>query len=99
MPMAIKITIATAGPTMCGAPIADATSLRIGYTRVPIGGLGVRNGSGTLRCLRPLIPSNRAGLYYRCEVSMILAIDIGGTKFSLAAFEGDRMVRRESRAT
>lgn len=30
---------------------------------------------------------------------MILAIDIGGTKFSLAAFEGSRMVRRESRAT
>ncbi len=30
---------------------------------------------------------------------MILAIDIGGTKFSIAAFEGDRMVRRESRAT
>src|ERR1039457_6166807 len=30
---------------------------------------------------------------------MILAIDIGGTKFSMAVFEGDRMVRRESRAT
>jgi glucokinase len=30
---------------------------------------------------------------------MILAIDIGGTKFSIAAFEGDRMVRRESYAT
>jgi glucokinase len=30
---------------------------------------------------------------------MILAIDIGGTKFSLAAFDGDRMVRRESHAT
>ena len=30
---------------------------------------------------------------------MVLAIDIGGTKFSLAAFEGSRMVRRESRAT
>ena len=28
-----------------------------------------------------------------------LAIDIGGTKFSMAAFEQDRMVRRESRAT
>lgn len=28
-----------------------------------------------------------------------LAIDIGGTKFSLAAFDGDRMIRRESRAT
>jgi len=28
-----------------------------------------------------------------------LAIDIGGTKFSMALFEGDRMVRRESRAT
>jgi len=28
-----------------------------------------------------------------------LAIDIGGTKFSIAAFEGDRMARRESRAT
>ena len=30
---------------------------------------------------------------------MILAIDIGGTKFTLAAFEDARMVRRESRAT
>lgn len=30
---------------------------------------------------------------------MTLAIDIGGTKFSLAAFDGARMVRRESRAT
>src|SRR3954468_16314296 len=30
---------------------------------------------------------------------MILAIDIGGTKFTVAAFDGDRMVRRESRAT
>jgi glucokinase len=28
-----------------------------------------------------------------------LAIDIGGTKFSVAAFSGDEMVRRESRAT
>jgi len=30
---------------------------------------------------------------------VILAIDIGGTKFTLAAFDGARMVRRESRAT
>jgi len=30
---------------------------------------------------------------------MILAIDIGGTKFSMAMFDGSRMVRRESRAT
>lgn len=30
---------------------------------------------------------------------MILAIDIGGTKFSLAVFDGPRMIRRESRAT
>lgn len=30
---------------------------------------------------------------------MILAIDIGGTKFSLAVFDGDRLVRRESHAT
>lgn len=30
---------------------------------------------------------------------MILAIDIGGTKFSLAVFDSDRMIRRESRAT
>jgi len=30
---------------------------------------------------------------------MLLAIDIGGTKFTLAAFDGERMVRRESRAT
>ena len=30
---------------------------------------------------------------------MILAIDIGGTKFTLAAFDGPRMARRESRAT
>ena len=30
---------------------------------------------------------------------MILAIDIGGTKFSTAVFDGARMVRRESRST
>jgi glucokinase len=30
---------------------------------------------------------------------MILAIDIGGTKFSMAVFDGESMVRRESRAT
>jgi len=30
---------------------------------------------------------------------MILAIDIGGTKFSMAVFDGEKMVRRESRAT
>jgi glucokinase len=30
---------------------------------------------------------------------MILTIDIGGTKFSMAVFDGARMVRRESRAT
>jgi glucokinase len=30
---------------------------------------------------------------------LVLAIDIGGTKFSLAAFDGDSMVRRETRAT
>src|SRR3954447_919110 len=30
---------------------------------------------------------------------MILAIDIGGTKFSMAVFDGPAMVRRESRAT
>jgi glucokinase len=30
---------------------------------------------------------------------VILAIDIGGTKFSIAAFDGARMARRESRAT
>lgn len=30
---------------------------------------------------------------------MILAIDIGGTKFSIAVFDGERMVRRESHAT
>jgi glucokinase len=30
---------------------------------------------------------------------MILAIDIGGTKFSVAAFDGERMARRESHAT
>jgi glucokinase len=28
-----------------------------------------------------------------------LAIDVGGTKFSIAAFDGDRMARRESRRT
>jgi len=28
-----------------------------------------------------------------------LAIDIGGTKFSMAVFDGDRMVERESRST
>jgi len=30
---------------------------------------------------------------------MTLAIDIGGTKFTMAVFDGPRMVRRESRAT
>jgi glucokinase len=30
---------------------------------------------------------------------MILAIDIGGTKFTIVAFDGPRMVRRESHAT
>src|SRR5262245_26108437 len=30
---------------------------------------------------------------------MTLVIDIGGTKFSVAAFEGGRPVRRESRST
>jgi glucokinase len=30
---------------------------------------------------------------------VILAIDIGGTKFSMAVFDGDQMIRRESRAT
>ncbi len=30
---------------------------------------------------------------------MTLAIDIGGTKFAVALFDGDRMVRRESRPT
>ena len=29
----------------------------------------------------------------------ILAIDIGGTKFSMAVFDGDRLLRRESRST
>ncbi len=29
----------------------------------------------------------------------ILAIDIGGTKFSMAAFEADRMTERVSHAT
>src|SRR5436190_20504230 len=33
------------------------------------------------------------------ETCVTLAIDIGGTKFTVAAFDGDRMVRRESRAT
>ena len=32
-------------------------------------------------------------------VTRTLAIDIGGTKFSVAVFEDDRMVRRESRST
>jgi glucokinase len=30
---------------------------------------------------------------------MVLAIDIGGTKFTLAVFDGERLVRRESRPT
>ena len=30
---------------------------------------------------------------------MLLSIDIGGSKFTIAAFDGPRMVRRESRAT
>ena len=29
----------------------------------------------------------------------VLAVDIGGTKFTMAAFEGERMTQRESRAT
>jgi len=33
------------------------------------------------------------------DVTRTLAIDIGGTKFSVAVFEDDRMVRRESRST
>ena len=28
-----------------------------------------------------------------------LAVDIGGTKFAVALFEGDKMIRRESRPT
>jgi glucokinase len=32
-------------------------------------------------------------------LNMVLAIDIGGTKFTLAVFDGERMVRRESRIT
>ncbi len=32
-------------------------------------------------------------------MGQVLAIDIGGTKFSMAVFEGRQMVRRESRAT
>ncbi len=35
----------------------------------------------------------------RGSLGNTLAVDIGGTKFSMAVFEGDRMVRRESRAT
>ena len=35
----------------------------------------------------------------RAGTAMILAIDIGGTKFSMGAFDGERLVRRESRAT
>ena len=34
-----------------------------------------------------------------CPRNEPLAIDVGGTKFSIAAFDGDRMVRRESRRT
>ena len=30
---------------------------------------------------------------------MILAVDVGGTKFSLAVFDGENMVRRETRST
>ena len=30
---------------------------------------------------------------------MILAIDIGGTKFSMAVFDQSKMIRRESRST
>jgi glucokinase len=36
---------------------------------------------------------------FRYSSLVILAIDIGGTKFTLAAFDGPRMVRRESRST
>ena len=38
------------------------------------------------------------GVCYSHEL-MILAIDIGGTKFTTAVFDGARMVRRESRST
>ena len=34
-----------------------------------------------------------------CHRMQVLAIDIGGTKFTLAAFDGGRMVRSESRPT
>ena len=43
---------------------------------------------------------NAQGFLVRWMVpQMILAIDIGGTKFTLAVFDGAVMVRRESRAT
>src|SRR5579871_5872066 len=50
-------------------------------------------------CLRAAGVSKRSGDASRIIVPMVLAIDIGGTKFSLAVFDGDGMIRRESRAT
>lgn len=47
---------------------------------------------------RPVHRRRRA-LHRRNTGLVILAIDIGGTKFTVAAFDGERMARRESRAT
>jgi glucokinase len=41
----------------------------------------------------------RGGFGSPCPRRRTLAIDVGGTKFSIAAFDGERMVRRESRRT
>jgi glucokinase len=44
--------------------------------------------------------ARRAGTFRDLQgFEMILTIDIGGTKFTIAAFDGARMARRESRAT
>jgi len=52
---------------------------------------------GAPACKRPLWPART--FCYPQPRTVILAIDIGGTKFTTAVFDGARMVRRESRST
>src|SRR5260370_18687688 len=63
----------------------------------------VRSTGGTAGVASPrqIVPAGRCllkGLII-WDFPMVLAIDIGGTKFSMAVFDGDAIVRRESRAT
>src|ERR1041385_1024765 len=116
----MTITIASPGPTMCGARSAAAPGTRIEssvpsvcpklhvnsetvwypddsdagrFTRtrrsVPARGHVGRRAAGVGR--------ERSAIPARSQV--ILAIDIGGTKFTLAAFEDARMVRRDRKST